>query len=777
MALKPPPMTRIPLLFLLALSAGFPSIAQWEPKTSPILTPWGENLDTSQVLPAYPRPQMVRKNWTNLNGWWDFALTDSAVVWPGSFTERILVPFCVESTLSGITRKVTGADAMWYRRRIRLDKPRDGGRILLHFGGVDWHTSLWINGQKAGEHAGAYDPFYFDVTEALVKKGFQEITLRIWDPTDGGLQSRGKQVLNPRGIWYTPVSGIWQTVWMEEVPASYINRLRVVPDPDSQSVLADIGGITRNEHQRFRISAWEGDSCLAVQEAPTDSAFRLNIPHPRLWSPDHPHLYDLKVQLLENEDTLDEIESYFAMRKVEIRKDAQGINRIFLNNRAIFNFGSLDQGWWPDGLYTAPSDEALKYDVQVTRALGFNTARKHTKVEPARWYYWCDKLGLLVWQDMPRLAGGLSPDATEDIIRPALQEEIFRREWKAIIEAFSHFPSIIVWVPFNEGWGQFKTRKILDWTRELDPARLVDGPSGWTDFGGGDMMDIHAYPGPAIPRLEEGRAVVLGEFGGLKYAVPGHLWQDTANWGYQETASLADLNDTYEQLIQRLAPLVPKGLAGAIYTQTSDVEVEVNGLMTYDRRIVKLDTLRASELAEMLYNFTESYHFLLPSGEQDDSVGWRYTLNPPGPGWHRDGFADTAWQQGLAGFGHRGQRRIYGSHKPWDTTGIWLRREFELDSLPRGKLYLNIISYNTVSTVYVNERKLGVFRPTENFHEMINFDTDLKQLLRTGINTIALHGYSKDPPVDRRSGLKRQFVDVGIIEVTDMVDDPGPDLP
>jgi hypothetical protein len=368
---------------------------------------------------------------------------------------------------------------------------------------------------------------------------------------------------------------------------------------------------------------------------------------------------------------------------------------------------------------------------------------------------------------MPRLAGRLSPNATEDVVRPPLQEEIFWREWKAIIEFFRHFPSIIAWVPFNEGWGQFKTNEVLDRTGELDPTRLVDGPSGWTDFGGGDIKDIHAYPGPAIPRLEEGRAVVLGEFGGLKYAIPGHLWQDTANWGYQETASLADLNDTYEQLIRRLAPLVPKGLAGAIYTQTSDVEVEVNGLMTYDRRIIKLDTLRASGLAEMLYKPAESYRFLLPSGEQDDSAGWKYTLIPPGPGWHRDNFVDTAWQVGPAGFGYRGRPRIYGLNTPWDTTGIWLRRDFQLDSLPRGKLYLNIISYHTVSTVYVNERKLGVFRPTENIHEMIDFSTDLHQVLKTGQNTMAVHSYSKDPPTDRRSGQKNQFVDAGIIEVLD----------
>ena len=753
----------------MALFTSLQSYAQWEPKISPILTPWGEKLDTNNVLPEYPRPQMVRKNWINLNGTWDFAMTDSASEVPVHFVERILVPFCVESTLSGVTRKVTRKDAMWYQRNLRLEKPADGHRILLHFGGVDWHASLWINGQKIGEHAGGYDPFYFDITEALNKKDVQ-ITLRVWDPTDEGLQSRGKQLLDPRGIWYTPVSGIWQTVWLEKVAASHIDHIRVIPDIDSHSALVRVGLTNRDKHQRLRISVWDEDSCLLIQEGQEDSVLRLNIPDPSLWSPDHPHLYDLKVQLMEKEDTVDEVASYFGMRKVEIRKDANGINRIFLNNEVLFNFGPLDQGWWPDGLYTAPADDALKHDIEVTRALGFNTARKHTKVEPARWYYWCDKLGLLVWQDMPRCAGGLNPMVVMDVERPSLQEEIFRREWKAIIKAFHHFPSIIAWVPFNEGWGQFKTSEIIEWTHKLDTTRLVDGPSGWTDFGSGEMLDIHHYPGPGIPPLEENRAVVLGEFGGLKYAVSGHLWQDTNNWGYQNTESLADLNDTYEQLIQRLAPLVSKGLAAAIYTQTSDVEVEVNGLMTYDRKIVKLDTSRASRLAEMLYKRTEVFRFILPSGEQDDSILWKYTLDPPGPGWHAEDYTDTSWQAGIAGFGHRGRHRNFRDRSPWDTTGIWLRRNFEVEHLPEGKLYLNILSYNAISTVYVNGRKLGVFSPTENLHEMIDFNTDLQQLLRTGRNDIAVHSYSKEPPVDRNSMLKQQFIDVGIIEV--LRDDP-----
>jgi hypothetical protein len=367
---------------------------------------------------------------------------------------------------------------------------------------------------------------------------------------------------------------------------------------------------------------------------------------------------------------------------------------------------------------------------------------------------------------MPRCAGGLDPYATEDSERPAGQEEIYRKEWKAIIDAFDHFPSIIAWVPFNEGWGQFRTNEILEWTKQLDTTRLVDGASGWRDFGGGEMLDIHYYPGPGIAPLEEDRAVVLGEFGGLKYEAEGHLWQDTNNWGYQETESLADLNNTYEELIHNLVPFVSKGLAAAIYTQTSDVEIEVNGLMTYDRKVLKLDRDRAAGLAKMLYDQRDAFRFILPSAEQEDSIEWKYTLDPPGPGWHQDRFNDSTWQTGLAGFGHRGRYRLFGNGNPWDTSGIWLRRDFHIPRMPEGKLFINILSYNAVSTVYVNETKLAVFKSTGNFHQMTDFDLDLKNLLRPGRNTIAVHSYSKDPPVDRNSLIKRQYIDVGFIEVS-----------
>jgi hypothetical protein len=475
----------------------------------------------------------------------------------------------------------------------------------------------------------------------------------------------------------------------------------------------------------------------------------------------------MEILLLQGNDTIDRVWSYFGMRKVEVKTDNFGINRIFLNDIPVFNYGTLDQGWWPDGLYTAPSDEALKNDIRITKALGFNTARKHTKVEPARWYYWCDRMGLMVWQDMPRCAGGLPPDATEDVERPAEQEALYRKEWEAIIRAFDHFPSITCWIPFNEGWGQFRTNEITGWTRTLDSTRLVDGPSGWKDFGRGDMLDIHHYPGPGIAPLRENRAVVLGEFGGLKNAVDGHLWQEENNWGYQETGSIENLNRIYEKLLDKLSVFVSKGLAAAIYTQTSDVEIEVNGLMTYDRKVVKLDSTRARKAANSLYKPPLPFHFLVPCSEQEDSIKWKYSTETPPRDWFTEDFNDSLWQPGIAGFGHRGRHRIFGNGTPWDTTSLWMRQEFILDDIPQGRLYFNVLAYNTVASVYVNGTKMGVFTPTDDFHEMTDFDLALKEVLRQGTNTLAVYSYAAKPPVNKQTGKKRQFIDVGIIEVFD----------
>ncbi len=567
----------------------------WRIPENSMLTRWAEEVSPENPLPEYPRPQFVRKRWLNLNGLWDYAVRPRGAGQSDAWEGKILVPFAIQSALSGVKWDVAPDQALWYQRTFTLPDTWRGQRILLHFGGVDWKTNVWVNGQHVGNHRGGYGPFSLDITSALTEKATQRLTVRVWDPTDKGYQPRGKQVQKPRGIWYTAVTGIWQTVWLEPVSPAHIVRAKITPDVDDASVRVKV---------TCHLPAGDGKLALAVRhngqtiqrdeqairslaaDDQVSAEFRLFIPSPRLWSPDDPFLYDLDLRL-DAGDSRDNVSSYFGMRKIEVRRDEEGILRLFLNNEPLFHFGPLDQGWWPDGLYTAPTDDALAYDIEVTRGLGFNMCRKHVKVEPARWYYWCDRLGLMVWQDMPSGDRYIKRDEP-DIVRSSSSALNFRREYQALIDTYHNHPCIVAWVPFNEGWGQFETHEILAWTKQYDPTRLVDGPSGWTDRGSGDMHDIHQYPGPDMPPLEENRAAVLGEFGGLGLPMKGHLWVEKNNWGYRTYETREDLVKAYRQLIGQLTPLIKKGLAAAIYTQTTDVEIEVNGLMTYDRAVLKL---------------------------------------------------------------------------------------------------------------------------------------------------------------------------------------------
>lgn len=567
----------------------------WAPVTGRIMTRWAAEVRPDLVLPEYPRPQMVREKWLNLNGLWDYAITDRDAGLPAAWGGKILVPFAVESALSGVSKPVGSAKALWYRRTVVVPKEWRGGRVLLHFGAVDWESTVWINGREAGTHRGGYDPFTYDITEALKNGAKQEITLRVFDPTDDDNSpiARGKQVMKPHGIFYTAVTGIWQTVWLEPVPDAFISGLKTTPDIDKASLTieADVAGEGTGTTVSVTVTR-EGE--LVVQaDLPPGAPTTLEIPRPQLWSPSNPVLYDLNAVLKKDGKAVDEIRSYAGMRKIALGKDARGFNRIFLNNEPLFEIGPLDQGWWPDGLYTAPTDAALRYDIETIKALGMNMLRKHVKVEPDRLYYWCDKLGLLVWQDMPSalfkregLAAGVL----------AARDAQFEAEWKALIDARANHPSIVMWVPFNEGWGQYDAERIAAWTKQYDPTRLVDNASGWTDKGAGDVSDIHSYPGPEMPPVEEKRAAVLGEFGGLGLPLTGHLWKAEGNWGYRNFDDKRAYEARYAELIKNLYPLMDKGLAAAVYTQTSDCEVEVNGLMTYDREVIKLDPARFSAL-------------------------------------------------------------------------------------------------------------------------------------------------------------------------------------
>ena len=584
-------VSRIRIFILLAsfCLCTFTGCIAYAPVKDHIMTKWAGDVRPDNVLPEYPRPQMVRKDWLNLNGLWDYAITPKEISKCEKFEGKILVPFAVESALSGVGKTVGEKNELWYRRSFNVSSAWKGKRILLHFGAVDWETTVWLNGKNLGSHKGGYDGFSFDITDALKAAGPQELVLRVWDPVDAGTQPRGKQVRKPHSIWYTSVTGIWQTVWLEPVPEIYIGSFKVIPNIDTEYITIDIDHIGSAEGYTIQVQAKDGWSTKSKAKAGINEQILLPLKNPKLWSPDSPFLYDLKLILRDRKGKkVDEVTSYFGMRKISLGKGKDGITRMMLNNKFLFQFGPLDQGWWPDGLYTAPTDKALRYDIQATKKLGFNMARKHVKIEPARWYYWCDKLGLLVWQDMPsgdKYIGGNDPDIT----RTEASADQFKRELKAMVNAFQNHPSIIVWVPFNEGWGQFDTAGITEYVKSLDPTRLVNSVSGWADRGTGDILDIHSYPGPAMPKTEQKRAIVLGEFGGLGLPVAGHTWQEKKNWGYRNFKDVPTLTAAYSELISKLYPMITEGLSAAVYTQTTDVEIEVNGLMTYDRAVIKMD--------------------------------------------------------------------------------------------------------------------------------------------------------------------------------------------
>ncbi len=593
---------RLPIALVCALVLGH--AADWKPADNPLTTPWTAKVTADNPLPEYPRPQLVREKWTSLNGLWDYAIAAKDDDGPKEFEGKLLVPFPIESALSGVKKPLTPDQRLWYRRTFTTASSK-GSRLLLHFGAVDWRAEVFVNGKSVGAHEGGYDPFTFDITDALKPDATeQEVAVSVWDPTDTGLQPRGKQVLNPNGIWYTAVSGIWQTVWLEPVPAAHIRGIVLTPDLDGKRLRLSVEG---SEAGEFTATARLRGQTVGRVSGKTGQETSIALNRVEPWSTDAPTLYDLEVALKSG----DAVKSYFGMRKVEVRKDAAGVNRIFLNGAAKFLIGPLDQGWWPDGLYTAPTDEALRSDIDAMKRLGFNMARKHVKVEPARWYYWCDKLGFLVWQDLPSamLRGGSreNPNPTnvrkgnaEDAKFPPDADARFRRELEAMVRQLHNAPSIIVWVPFNEGWGQHDTNEILRWVKSLDPSRLVDGPSGWEDRGFGDLNDMHEYPGPNMLAVMPDRVSVLGEFGGLGLPLADHLWWDKRNWGYRTFQDREALQAAYEGLIEKLAPLVGKGLAAAIYTQTTDVEGEVNGLLTYDRKVVKFDAAKLAELHRKL---------------------------------------------------------------------------------------------------------------------------------------------------------------------------------
>lgn len=590
------------ILLAATMAMAVPSAFAWSPAGNHIMTEWGENLNPNSVWQEYPRPIMERSQWKNLNGLWNYAIVDADAMTPGDYQGEILVPFAVESALSGVGKSVGDKQALWYNRTFTVPENWKGNDVMLNFGAVDWMADIWINGIKVGSHTGGYTPFGINITPALVK-GNNEITVRVWDPTDEGKQPRGKQVNKPEGIWYTPVTGIWQTVWLEPVPRTHISDLRILPDVDNNTLSVKVLPSAGNANLLAEVKVMDNGKAIASGKSINGESVTVCMPEDvELWSPSNPKLYDLEVALYDgNGKVVDKVKSYAAMRKFSTKRDNDGIVRMQLNDEDIFQFGPLDQGWWPDGLYTAPCYDAMVYDVDKTKDWGFNMIRKHIKVEPALWYTYCDRNGIIVWQDMPSgdfngHRGRVEPewqnhryfDGTE-YKRTAESEATYRKEWKEIMDCLYNYPCIGVWVPFNEAWGQFKTPEIVEWTKNYDPSRLVNPASGGNFYTCGDILDLHNYPGPAMYLFDAQRANALGEYGGIGLVIEDHIWAPDRNWGYIQFKTPTEVTDKYVEYAKALRNMVDNGFTAAVYTQTTDVEMEVNGLMTYDRKVVKID--------------------------------------------------------------------------------------------------------------------------------------------------------------------------------------------
>lgn len=746
----------------------------WKPVEGNIITKWGRQIAAENPLPEYPRPSMVRGEWLNLNGLWNYEVTPIAVKEAPEFNadKTILVPFAIESALSGVKQTFTPNDKLWYSRTFTIPTTWKGKNVKLNFGAVDYNCQVFVNNKPVGRHSGSSDAFSFDITKALNDGGEQKVSLWVTDPSNDGRQPRGKQVLKPSGIYYTSVSGIWKTVWLEPVAEQHILFHNGFANIDKGIFTVITRLQTKATDEKIRVTAFLKGIKVAEELVDGGKPAVLKIKDAKWWSPDSPTLYDLKVELLKNDAVIDAYDSYFGMRKISVAKDESGKSRIMLNNKFVFQYGFLDQGWWPDGLLTAPTDAALLNDILFTKNAGYNTIRKHIKIESERFYYHCDRLGMLVWQDAvsgdkfnalnPPPNFKKEPNAAKD----------FERELRNMIMQLRNYPCISQWVVFNEGWGQYGGDSLLTWTKKFDPTRLAT-ISGWVDFPESSVADVHRYPYPGRVEDAGDRPFVVGEFGGLGLPTEGHLWDATKkNWGYSNYKTSAEMTVAYQTLVNQLQLLIGEGLSGAIYTQTTDVEHEVNGMLTYDREVEKIPVAELKKInAPLFVSLTSKLNYILKNSEKEPQT-WKYSTEAPAEDWNQPKFNDKSWETGLGAFGstkpvnqfrYTVEERTAINHVPktlWETTDIWLRREFKLDKVPANKVLS--IRFDDAAEVYINGvlvAKVAGKPGLHNYFQYEPFMVGTENALKKGKNVIAVK-VTND--MTKQGG---QFIDVGIAEV------------
>ena len=734
------------ITFLLLSLLPITLMAQFSPKTTPIKTQWTDQVDKNNPLPEYPRPQLVRADWMNLNGYWEFksGAAGDAVPVNQTLGEQIVVPFAPEATLSGIVKHY---ERVWYRKLVTIPSNWTGKRILIHFGAIDWESEVYVNGVSMGIHKGGYDEVTYDITDQIVGTGPQEIIVRVFDPTRDYGQPRGKQTTAPGGIMYTCVTGIWQTVWLEPVAQQNIGSIKITPDIDN-----DVLKLTVNTENAtgLTVKAFAKDASVQVGEITgnANTELSIHIPNAKLWSPENPFLYDLDIKLMNGNTVVDSVSSYFGMRKIALVRESP-TPQIYLNNKPIYMMGPLDQGFWPDGIYTAPTDEALRFDIEAEKALGFNMVRKHIKVEPQRWYYWADKLGILVWQDMP------SPNSYDAPSGMAIDKPQFDLELTRMINTHLNSPSIVSWVIFNEWQAEFESPRHTLMVRALDPTRLINQGSGHERSEEQcDILDGHYYAPPKCPTSTTS-AVVCGEYGGIGYPIANHLWSTAGNF-YGNVSSAEALIQRYTDFSERLLMFKKtNGMSAAVYTEITDVEIEVNGFLTYDR-MYKVNPAIIKAINEKVINETvTSSADVSPTSDKEPQT-WKYTTSAPTVSWYTASFDDSAWASATGGFG----TRVDGSGNQigtlWNTSNIWIRKTFTLGNLTPLQLKNLRLSvfHDENASIYIN----GVLAATLTGYTTDYIPVEISQaaknaLVMNGTNTIA---------ISCRQTTGGQFIDAGL---------------